>query len=127
MPIGFFYMAGGWAMIIAGIAAVPIGVYAARDWEGRRFLLTGVVAVLAAGALLLGNDVCGSRRCPGYTTALGETAALALIGSSFRSPPVSVWLDSGSDLTGLILGYRMEVRYWPVSYTHLTLPTIYSV
>lgn len=47
-----------------------------------------------------------------YTTALGETAALALIGSSFRSPPVSVWLDSGSDLTGLILGYRMEVRYW---------------
>ncbi|MDQ4039088.1 MAG: hypothetical protein M3313_12260, partial [Actinomycetota bacterium] len=48
-----------------------------------------------------------------YATDLDEGDAMSSVAASFRSPPVSVWPDAGgAGLTGLILGYRMEVGYW---------------
>lgn len=62
---------------------------------------------------LRGTSYVDGRYERWYATELGEADALALVSSSFRSPPVSVWRDPNRGVpAGLILGYRMEVGYW---------------
>jgi hypothetical protein len=85
MPIGFFYMAGGWTMIISALAAVPIGVVAARNWPARRSLLVAVLAAFLAGAGLLAMTVVARADARGQhlpvTDWQARAAALGLQGA----------------------------------------------
>lgn len=85
MPIGFFYMAGGWTMIISALAAVPIGVAAARNWPARRWLLVAVIAAFLVGAGLLAMTVVARADARGQHLPVTDwqvrAAALGLQGA----------------------------------------------
>lgn len=66
MPLGFFFMAGGWAMILSGLTLVPVAALSVRRSHLRRWVLvlTGLFilgAVLLAMMHLARSDARGDR------------------------------------------------------------------
>ena len=108
-----------------------------RRWAG---LLTGLMAIVASGTALAAN-------CPGHPDALGTSRTLVvdakahpLIGTMqyretlpLEDGEVVLTFDDGplpkysNQILEILAAQCVKATFFPVSYTHLTLPTIYSV
>ena len=92
-------------------------------------------AVIEAKPYTIGSDLAGSVRERDATT-IGEALAerVRAVAQAYttgdQTPPAAIlWTDGERRWTGVLpeLKALIPELYVPVSYTHLTLPTIYSV
>lgn len=78
MPIGFFFMAGGWAAILAGIAIVPSTTALwMRRTRARRRLVVVLGAVLVGGLGLLAMIPAARADARGTAPVIGDSALRA--------------------------------------------------
>ena len=89
----------------------------------RNTALKAAVALVAFGGL----SACATGRLP---AGAGRTKAVAVLAGSLSDAGLARY-TADMDPAMLALARRHDPRphqdYWAVSYTHLTLPTIYSV
>src|SRR5450756_231378 len=100
-------------MLLVSLKYVVIIMRADNHGEGGSMALLALVSELTAQR----------PKMKWFVTALGVFAAALFYGDSMITPAISVL----SAVEGLDLVSHQFKSYIPVSYTHLTLPTIYSV
>ena len=87
--------------------------------------------ILTTLAILLVTNVYSGIQVDSVTTAVIAAVVLALINTIVRPVIVLLTLPISMLTLGLFLlvinACMLSLAAWPVSYTHLTLPTIYSV
>ena len=109
-------------------ASLLAGVMPASTAKGRRILLTIMIAVwLARPATAWFDHRALSAMTLGLWTLIAMFAAAAALRFAMRARSVDLEHLYAALSAYLLAGIFFGIFYWAVSYTHLTLPTIYSV
>ena len=102
-------------------------------WTRRRPLRFATLAgllMLAAGLATAAAPAAAAATATGTAHRAGNTGWIRLAHLSPNTPPVDVYLYSFGGSNAMIVLHHVgygAVSPYAVSYTHLTLPTIYSV
>ena len=93
----------------------------------RRRVLAGVVALAATAGLA----ACGSKKAEETTTTAAATettaAATETTAAATETTAAATETTAAGTAAPTTLNEMLGIKNDPVSYTHLTLPTIYSV